>query len=242
MKIGRCAYCGENQELTREHLLTTGLRGDPASNVSIFPPMGRHRFGQQVVLKDVCKQCNNERLGSLDEFALNWTRTPPQEPHPDGGGRLLRWCAKWAYNSKRAPATDKVDPRPLPPALPRWIIGVAPENPGFRAIVAWMHPERDVGISYGEAADDPLLEAALVIHEWLFVLAWEHPNREVSLDARIRSLAERFPGRELREGSAIDARYIPRIREADWPYRGLLKSLLEDMQEAARRSAKRSKG
>jgi hypothetical protein len=244
VRLGICAYCGQYTELTREHMMVAALRGDPAEHVRVFPPKLNHRHGGELVLEDVCAECNNVHLGKLDEFAVGWlSGLECQIQHEEAAARLLRWCAKHAYNGKRAWGAHKVDSRPVPVELPLWIIGKLPVNPGFRAMVTWIHPTHDASQSqsYGEITNDHTLDAALHLHQWLFILAWQHPGEFRSVDDRVPILVRHFPAQALREGESLNQRAVPRMRNPDWLLLGLTdESIWPDILEGARR--KRSPG
>lgn len=215
MKTGVCAYCGQTRELTREHFLEGTLRGEPDEVVTVFPPSGQHRHGGQLILEDVCADCNNVRLGQLDEFVGQWLReNPDAASSPDSAAILLRWLGKKVWNGHRA------DPRPEPwlhappSALPRWVIGDLAENPGFRAVVSWIPKEFDAaqGTSYGRPGGPSVSDAEFHWGPWLFGICWRRPSDGIGLDQREQAIADFYPATPIREGAKLDQKIIKRMK------------------------------
>lgn len=241
MKFGRCAYCGDERELTREHMLTTGLRDDPSTVVSVFPPKGRHRLGGQLILEDVCRPCNNVHLGRLDHFAIRWIDGSGQrDSDQDAPGQLLRWCAKSAYNGKRALVAVREDARPIPRGLPSWVVGDCDDNPGFCAALTWIHPSHFASgpFSYAEVSNDDVVDAVLHVRQWVFLISWTYSGERSAVEDRARVVAEHFPAVQLLEGRAINSRLVPKMRDPDWILRGLYSNpVLQDLREGLRRKS-----
>lgn len=128
-----CAYCGSMAPLTREHLWPAALhrRLIDVSNEK------RNRFWLAKIMKeipseptvrDVCAQCNNTVLSSLDEyicqlFDRSFVHIPDRHERVTFDydyHRLKRWLLKMCFNSARI--HNSIDVIAFPPLLP-YIVG-----------------------------------------------------------------------------------------------------------------------
>ena len=112
MSKRRCAYCGKNEKLTREHIFPKFLLNSLPDYKSIFSIKGmpRLRFYKEVYepkIRDVCINCNS-RLGVLDRYASSFIKkyclkilTFKQISITFDFDLLLRWLLKVSYNSSR---------------------------------------------------------------------------------------------------------------------------------------------
>lgn len=64
-----CAYCGKEAKGTKEHIISSGILG-------LFPECFATIDGERKVVhhgdpmvKDVCADCNNNRLSYIDSYA-----------------------------------------------------------------------------------------------------------------------------------------------------------------------------
>ncbi|MDB2162302.1 hypothetical protein [Clostridium butyricum] len=64
-----CAYCGENKKPSREHIISSSV-------LDLFPEcfvtideIRKNVYLTDPKIKDVCEQCNNERLSYIDTYA-----------------------------------------------------------------------------------------------------------------------------------------------------------------------------
>lgn len=113
--MSTCTYCGQDGRLTREHILpsfiykyqytigngkTAGWREKPQKIIE-----------GEVVIKDVCENCNNVVLGEMDAYVKNMLERSgvftkcfiKQDMIIDYNyGLLSRWLLKLAFNSSRA--------------------------------------------------------------------------------------------------------------------------------------------
>ena len=69
MNAGRCAYCGNEGPLTKEEVFAKFLARKAGFNTCVDRRAGAVRLRTPPVLRDVCRICNNERLGRLDTYA-----------------------------------------------------------------------------------------------------------------------------------------------------------------------------
>lgn len=71
--MGICAYCLEDKKLTREHLFTRAISDSIVIGLddsSRYLDKSPQKFIKaDVVIKDVCAECNNTILGALDAYA-----------------------------------------------------------------------------------------------------------------------------------------------------------------------------
>src|SRR6267143_2627202 len=126
-RIGDCAYCGDEAELTREHVAAWLPREFPEGDLAtrVRP---RHLFGGALTIEDVCAPCNNEALSQLDNRAREWWRT--FDTAGDSRNRvppawIARWIAKMVYNVQRVARQEgTLGAEPLlPPEVRSWILG-----------------------------------------------------------------------------------------------------------------------
>lgn len=232
---GTCAYCGQVGKMTAEHMLQKSL-WDSRKDTIVSPALGRHRLGMNLTLVDVCSDCNNGSLSRLDAFAKSWIDGEVAPEDSSASGKLLRWCAKYAYNASRGPFPDGAPVRPLPEGLASWILGRG-EAPRFRAAVGWVHPDHAAAREFSYATGNhPARDATLHVRQWIFCLAWSHPGERHEVGLRMKKLVRRLKVQELVEGQALNARQVPRYRYPDELFEGLLKSgVAVELEEQRRR-------
>src|SRR5258708_39665977 len=88
----RCAYCGAERELTREHIFPGFIcsREKSKTNGALLSNVrdkGRNKIvATETTLADVCAACNNGFLSQLDEYGSNlfaqYFRPLPQTGQP----------------------------------------------------------------------------------------------------------------------------------------------------------------
>ena len=224
---GICGFCGRQGGLTRDHFLSRALSSEEGTADIVSPVKGKHAVGNRLVLPDVCADCNSGPLSQLDEYAKSWLELGAKQlPGPDSGERLLRWCARFACNARRAGSSGP-NWRPIPEGLPLWVVRNGIQNPGFRALLSWTHPARGASRSfaYGEMTDATNgFEAQILMREWTFLLSWQYPGEPIPLDTRVAHVAEDFQAWVIQEGEAVNPRLVPRARRPDWN----LESMLSD--------------
>jgi hypothetical protein len=109
-RMGICAYCDADRKLTREELwpkFLTARTPDYRTQVDHTHP--QKPLTEVQVIRDVCADCNNRVLGSLDGYAAKLADRylcalleKPVESHFDcESDLLLRWLLKVLFNSAR---------------------------------------------------------------------------------------------------------------------------------------------
>ena len=110
MKPGRCAYCGRNGALSKEELFPKFLAHKIGYRTVVDRRRGPKPLRMPPVLRDVCKDCNNVALGSLDAYASELTKeyflvpisSPVEVKFKYRFDLLHRWLLKMSYNFARA--------------------------------------------------------------------------------------------------------------------------------------------
>lgn len=111
-----CAYCKQERSLTREHIIPKWYI-NATSRRDVFnlrAPIAQTRG--ELVIKDVCAECNNKYLGDLDGYgkelyekymkkAVNLNESVLFQYDKN---KLVRWLLKLSYNSARANDSDTV--------------------------------------------------------------------------------------------------------------------------------------
>jgi hypothetical protein len=121
-----CAYCGKNGKMTREELFPKSLVRrtlNYEANIDHSRP-GKPLKAIQVV-RDVCAECNNERLGALDAYGAalsdqyfgDFLDRPVSVDFTCDTDRLLRWLLKLSFNSTRISGNSTDIYRPLCPFI-----------------------------------------------------------------------------------------------------------------------------
>jgi hypothetical protein len=111
--------------MTREELFSQFLqRGDPSYRTFVDYERSLVRRGRGPAVRDVCGQCNNVRLGALDQYGASLYRSSFKHPvliqtevvFAYDYHRLLRWLLKLAYNDERT-RSEPYDIKPLAPYI-----------------------------------------------------------------------------------------------------------------------------
>ncbi len=108
-----CAYCGSPGPLTREEIFPKFLSKKIGYNTFVDQTRGGLVRGAPTV-RDVCRQCNNEMLSSLDGYFAELYRayfrknvpTPVFVEFSCDYRRLLRWLLKAFFNLARGRRND----------------------------------------------------------------------------------------------------------------------------------------
>ncbi len=110
-----CAFCDLERPTSREHIWPDGFlrRGDFGLK---FSARAGRTFEGDLVIKDVCRVCNNDPLSDLDQYAChlfdsNFSHFPEHGetvPFAFDYGQLTRWLLKVAYNSARSQGHEDV--------------------------------------------------------------------------------------------------------------------------------------
>jgi len=212
-----CAYCRTHGEtLTREHLFPAFLdRLHPRYTVHLSSAFPGVVTSKAPVIRDVCKRCNNVRLGELDRFAsalCEKYRRHLVKPGESGYFEydyhtLCRWLWKLSYNKARTGDDDRTTYEPLVP----YILRDSPSPPFPQAVLVGViradeATERERAVLHSRFIYPRLIRLALLarggvfattirvgrlvsINSYMFwLIAWEPDvNRQ-----RRRDLAERI--------------------------------------------------
>jgi len=113
--MGICAYCSQDQKLTKEHIVPSWfINIDRSPDDSSFLERAKKSFDAEMVIKDVCTQCNNTHLSKLDQYGRglytqyfsNYTYACESVEFEYDYDLLVKWLIKCAFNSARAHNTD----------------------------------------------------------------------------------------------------------------------------------------
>lgn len=111
-----CAYCSNKNNLTREHIFPKFLLDYHSDYISMYYPKAepKLRIGKKELIeskiKDVCNNCNNIKLATLDKYASSFVKKyclefiiPPKDylEIKYDYDLLLRWLLKISYNQSR---------------------------------------------------------------------------------------------------------------------------------------------
>jgi hypothetical protein len=151
--------------MTREELFSQFLqRADPSYRTFVDYQRSAVRRGRGPVVRDVCRQCNNVRLGTLDHYGASLYRSSFRHPvriqtevaFAYDYNKLLRWLLKLAYNDERshcepykikpfAPFILSDEPKPpMPISLWVGIVVPSPTTPEQqqKGLPKFLYPER----------------------------------------------------------------------------------------------------
>jgi len=112
--MAQCAYCDRSCSPTREHVVPDWYNETPgdAETFNAREPF-IHTRGD-ILIKDVCKKCNNGPLADLDAYGKDLYERyfsliaydPTTVEFSFEAPRLIRWLLKLSYNSGRAHNAD----------------------------------------------------------------------------------------------------------------------------------------
>lgn len=108
----KCAYCGNEGRMTREHIIPNGFiqSMDRKEQIIWSDAAPQKVIESDIVIKDVCSSCNNGPLSELDAYALRLCLDLNKKFAESCGkfnfkynyNMLSRWLLKVCYNSARA--------------------------------------------------------------------------------------------------------------------------------------------
>jgi hypothetical protein len=150
-----CAYCGIGTDLTKEHIFPDCVhkKSPGGGTISIaHTPQGDKAVDAPIQIKDVCHQCNNEKLSLLDNYICElYERYFRTIVH--SGDRidfrfdfdlLLRWLLKTMYNTSRSRGWEfKRDFELL-----KYILGEAPRPRIFRVLLQLIIPTQTPSLKW----------------------------------------------------------------------------------------------
>lgn len=68
----KCAYCGKESKSTREHIISCAILDLFPECYITYDDARKKLYESDPIVKDVCKECNNERLSYIDSYAKNF--------------------------------------------------------------------------------------------------------------------------------------------------------------------------
>jgi hypothetical protein len=111
-----CSYCAQDKSATREHIIPSWYyKHDPSPDDVGFMEKAKGKIVKtELVVRDVCADCNNGMLSDLDAYGKalffgNFVNYVYKDSHETFGydyDKLIRWLLKVSYNSARAHASD----------------------------------------------------------------------------------------------------------------------------------------
>lgn len=109
----RCPYCDGPGPFTREHIWPDWVHRETGYGVNFSSRAGKV-LHSALVIRDVCKPCNNIALSGLDDHAAalyrshfeHWVSAGQRVTFRYDHGRLLRWLLKVSFNSARTTGQD----------------------------------------------------------------------------------------------------------------------------------------
>jgi hypothetical protein len=237
-----CAYCDARMVPTREHVLPAWIRERAAEHVVASPVRGRHAFGGELIVRDVCSTCNNDRLGRLDEAAKDWweetrsgTTTMPMMQQP----LLARWAAKISFNAQRATSqAGRAGQEPRMPALARaWMIGESEPDGTVLVVASLIPPDHHAADQFGTYGSNgtPLPRRYVHLGPTVFFVAWEHPQLAGTAEQVSRFDQERAPAAKISDPDGRDPLTLPFLSDPDVLLRGLRRMDEDFRRELLRR-------
>ncbi|MCC4605889.1 HNH endonuclease [Xanthomonas campestris] len=163
-----CSYCDKEKPATREHIIPSWYyKHEPNSEDTGFMERAKGKIVKtELVIRDVCGDCNNNVLSDLDSYGKNLFfkylinyvyKDTKTEFHYDYE-QLARWLLKISYNSARSHDSDTeiltqyrriiTGDEPLPDHLIIKLLTIAPAiggvysvTPAFKDANAVSHPD-----------------------------------------------------------------------------------------------------
>jgi hypothetical protein len=223
-----CAYCDTRTVPTREHVLPAWIRDEARRHVAASPVRGRHAFGGELIVRDVCATCNNDRLGRLDEAARDWwrkTRSGTTTIAITEQRLLARWAAKISFNAQRATIGEgRAGQEPRMPASARaWMIGEGESDGSVLAAASLIPLEHHAADQFGTYGSNgtPLPRRYVHLGPTVFFVAWEHPQLAGTAEQVSRFDQERAHAAQIPDPAQRDLLALPYLSDPDVVLRGL---------------------
>ena len=70
-----CAYCGRKARGTREHIISSGVLGLFPECFATIDPERDAVYENDPMVRDVCADCNNNRISYIDTYAKGFVET-----------------------------------------------------------------------------------------------------------------------------------------------------------------------
>lgn len=68
----KCAYCGRETKGTREHIISSGILDLFPECYITFDDTRKKIYQADPTVKDVCAECNNQRISYIDSYAKDF--------------------------------------------------------------------------------------------------------------------------------------------------------------------------
>jgi hypothetical protein len=225
MSPSDCAFCGAKGEMTREHVLPQWLRRALDGHSSVTPARGRHLFGGDLVIDDVCGPCNSGPLSRLDETAKQyWDLEHDRSPSLAAAeaNLMARWAAKVCFNAQRAVmalGTAGSEPR-MPVSVRDWVLrgGKCPDDLAVStARLPTTHPDsQSVGLFGSNGTILP--RRYLQLRAGVFFTAWSFPEGTDAAQLVAKFDREKAPASAI--GDCTEDVGVPELRDPDMVRRG----------------------
>lgn len=110
-----CAYCGEAKKLTREHIIPNWyIKKEDETENNFFLAKAKSFLKSDLVVKDVCSQCNGGPLSHLDNYGkkifdkylTHFIYKGQVVRFSYDYSKFIKWLVKLSYNSSRANDSD----------------------------------------------------------------------------------------------------------------------------------------
>lgn len=110
-----CAYCKCKKKLTREHVIPDWfINIDQSEDDRTFSERAPNKFVNDLVVRDVCRDCNNNHLSKLNSYGKglheryfqNYVYKDQDINFEYDYQKLLKWLLKCSYNSARVNNAD----------------------------------------------------------------------------------------------------------------------------------------
>lgn len=221
-----CAYCDRDVAATKEHIWPASIIRHVNERIR-YSERAKKTFWADMVIKDVCAQCNNGPLSALDAygaimydkyFSNFHTSMDPLDFIYDFD-RLSRWLLKLSYNSARGTGRDAVrlanyknvliDPNiELPDDFSIAVDLVLPGAFPGAAEATLPASNRLARVKFTGGFDDWCTVRLVAINSYYFyVLIQDVPDGDVNME-HVREVIEAIPGRALKR-DASEVRLVP---------------------------------
>ncbi len=113
--MSTCVYCKKNATLTREHVIPNWFIQENKSELDTgFFEVSKKKFVKEIVVRDVCSECNNGFLSKLDSYGKElygsyfskFVFSGESVDFEYDANKLLKWTIKCSFNSARANGSD----------------------------------------------------------------------------------------------------------------------------------------
>jgi hypothetical protein len=196
--------------------------------MGVSPALGRHLFGGDLVVPDVCGPCNNGPLGALDEAAKTyWDARKDELEEVDAVDALVmaRWSCKVAYNAQRAVlllGTGGQEP-PFPPSAPDWILSGGAPPPDVAVVMSRMpvgHRDTDGAGVFGSNGT-ALPQRYIQLRGSVWFIVWDPSGQSGVAEFLAGRNCQSLPAVRVGRPEAVGAVAVPLLGDPDLVRRGV---------------------